>query len=121
MTTERSPERAQWLDDEEMRAWRGLVEAYADLQAALEADLVSGFALITRMKPRVAGTRRLVHVRTIRRAPVRDANAAGDPGASIYRHSTRGSRSPYRTSAMRFARTTPIAKMMTTPMVPANS
>lgn len=45
MTTERSPQRAQWLDDEEMRAWRGLVEAYADLQAALEADLMSGFGI----------------------------------------------------------------------------
>ena len=28
-----------------MRAWRGLVEAYADLQAALESDLVSGFGI----------------------------------------------------------------------------
>ena len=37
--------RAEWLDDEEMRAWRGLVEAYAELQAALEADLVSGFGI----------------------------------------------------------------------------
>jgi DNA-binding MarR family transcriptional regulator len=45
VTTERSPQRAQWLDDEEMRAWRGLVEAYADLEAALEADLVSGFGI----------------------------------------------------------------------------
>jgi DNA-binding MarR family transcriptional regulator len=34
-----------WLDDEEMRAWRGLVEVYADLQAALEADLVNGFGI----------------------------------------------------------------------------
>ncbi len=40
-----SSDRPQWLDDEEMRAWRGLVEAYADLQAALEADLVSGFGI----------------------------------------------------------------------------
>jgi DNA-binding MarR family transcriptional regulator len=37
--------RTAWLDDEEMRAWRGLVEAYAALQAALEADLVSGFGI----------------------------------------------------------------------------
>jgi DNA-binding MarR family transcriptional regulator len=40
-----SAERPQWLDDEEMRAWRGLVEAYADLQAALETDLESGFGI----------------------------------------------------------------------------
>jgi DNA-binding MarR family transcriptional regulator len=40
-----SDPRTAWLDDEEMRAWRGLVEAYADLQAALEADLVSGFGI----------------------------------------------------------------------------
>ena len=40
-----TPERTRWLDEEEMRAWRGLVEAYADLQAALEADLVSGFGI----------------------------------------------------------------------------
>jgi DNA-binding MarR family transcriptional regulator len=39
------PARSAWLDDEEMRAWRGLVEAYAELQAALEADLVSGFGI----------------------------------------------------------------------------
>jgi DNA-binding MarR family transcriptional regulator len=48
VTTERptaSAARPQWLDDEEMRAWRGLVEVYADLQAALEADLVSGFGI----------------------------------------------------------------------------
>ena len=36
---------SHWLDDEEMRAWRGLVEAYADLPAALEADLVAGFGI----------------------------------------------------------------------------
>ena len=40
-----STTRPEWLDDEEMRAWRGLVEAYAELQAALEADLVSGFGI----------------------------------------------------------------------------
>jgi DNA-binding MarR family transcriptional regulator len=48
VTTERptgSAARPQWLDDEEMRAWRGLVEAYAELQAALESDLVSGFGI----------------------------------------------------------------------------
>jgi DNA-binding MarR family transcriptional regulator len=42
-----SDARADWLDDEEMRAWRGLVEAYAELQAALEADLVQGFGIDT--------------------------------------------------------------------------
>ena len=38
-------ERPAWLDDEEMRAWRGLVEAYAELHAALEADLLDGFGI----------------------------------------------------------------------------
>src|SRR5436305_10336872 len=38
-------ERTQWLDDDEMRAWRGLVEVNAELQAALEADLVQGFGI----------------------------------------------------------------------------
>src|SRR3954451_16487719 len=33
----------QWLDDEEMRAWRGLVEVYADVHAALTAELQEGF------------------------------------------------------------------------------
>src|SRR4051795_4941711 len=37
--------RPDWLDDEEMRAWRGLVEAYAELHAALEADLLAGFGI----------------------------------------------------------------------------
>ncbi len=37
--------RPEWLDDEEMRAWRGLVEAYAELHAALEADLLAGFGI----------------------------------------------------------------------------
>jgi DNA-binding MarR family transcriptional regulator len=41
----RSGSGPDWLDDEEMRAWRGLVEVYADLQAALEADLVNGFGI----------------------------------------------------------------------------
>jgi DNA-binding MarR family transcriptional regulator len=31
----------RWLDDEEMRAWRGLVETMAAVQAATEADLVA--------------------------------------------------------------------------------
>ena len=34
-----------WLDDEEMRAWRGMVEVVADLQASLEAELVEAFAI----------------------------------------------------------------------------
>ena len=38
-------ERPHWLDDEEMKAWRGLVETHAELQAALEVDLVSGFGI----------------------------------------------------------------------------
>jgi DNA-binding MarR family transcriptional regulator len=38
-------DRTAWLDDEEMRAWRGMVEAYAELQAALEADLMAGFGI----------------------------------------------------------------------------
>jgi DNA-binding MarR family transcriptional regulator len=45
VSTEPTPASPQWLDDEEMRAWRGLVEAHAELQAALEADLVSGFGI----------------------------------------------------------------------------
>jgi DNA-binding MarR family transcriptional regulator len=35
----------QWLDDEEMRAWRGLIEVFGDLHAALEGDLVAGFGI----------------------------------------------------------------------------
>jgi DNA-binding MarR family transcriptional regulator len=35
----------RWLDDEEMRAWRGLVEAYGELHAALEADLIANFGI----------------------------------------------------------------------------
>jgi DNA-binding MarR family transcriptional regulator len=30
---------ARWLDDEEMAAWRGLVETFADVEADLDADL----------------------------------------------------------------------------------
>jgi DNA-binding MarR family transcriptional regulator len=45
VTEERTPTRTEWLDDEEMRAWRGLVEAYAELHAALEADLLAGFGI----------------------------------------------------------------------------
>jgi DNA-binding MarR family transcriptional regulator len=35
----------EWLDDEEMRAWRGLVEVFADVHASLEAELVEGFGV----------------------------------------------------------------------------
>jgi DNA-binding MarR family transcriptional regulator len=34
-----------WLDDEEMRAWRGLVEVYGDLHAALETELLGSFGI----------------------------------------------------------------------------
>ena len=36
MTTMTTP---RWLDDEEMSAWRGLVETFADVEADLDADL----------------------------------------------------------------------------------
>ena len=35
----------QWLDDEEMKAWRGLVEVFQQLDASLEADLVTAQGL----------------------------------------------------------------------------
>jgi DNA-binding MarR family transcriptional regulator len=38
-------DRPRWLDDEEMRAWRGLVETYAELTAVLEAELLDGFGI----------------------------------------------------------------------------
>ncbi|MEO8693354.1 MAG: MarR family transcriptional regulator [Acidimicrobiales bacterium] len=31
---------AKWLDDEEMKAWRGLVDVFADVEASLGAELV---------------------------------------------------------------------------------
>lgn len=34
-----------WLDDEEMRAWRGLVEVFLDLDASLEAELLERHGL----------------------------------------------------------------------------
>ena len=34
-----------WLDDEEMQAWRGLVEVFSDVQASLEAELTEQFDL----------------------------------------------------------------------------
>ena len=30
----------RWLDDDEMRAWRGLVEVFTDIEASLEAELL---------------------------------------------------------------------------------
>ena len=35
----------RWLDEEEMAAWRGLVETFADLSAALAADLEASHGL----------------------------------------------------------------------------
>lgn len=35
----------RWLDDTEARAWRGLVEVYADVYASLEADLLRAHGL----------------------------------------------------------------------------
>jgi DNA-binding MarR family transcriptional regulator len=32
-----------WLDDEEMRAWRGLIEVSGDVHASLESELMAGF------------------------------------------------------------------------------
>ena len=34
-----------WLDDDEMRAWRGLVEVFADVHASLEAELLERFGI----------------------------------------------------------------------------
>jgi len=34
-----SPDVVRWLNDREMRAWRAYIETFADLNAALEADL----------------------------------------------------------------------------------
>ena len=34
-----------WLDDDEMRAWRGLVEVFGDVHASLEAELLEGFGI----------------------------------------------------------------------------
>jgi DNA-binding MarR family transcriptional regulator len=35
----------RWLDDEEMRAWRGMVDVMAAVQAATEADLMASHGL----------------------------------------------------------------------------
>ena len=34
-----------WLDDDEMQAWRGLVEVFSDVRASLEAELTEQFGL----------------------------------------------------------------------------
>jgi DNA-binding MarR family transcriptional regulator len=36
---------ARWLDDEEMRAWRGLREVFGDVHAALDAELLAAHGL----------------------------------------------------------------------------
>lgn len=35
----------RWLDDDEMRAWRGMVDVYASVAASLEADLLDQHGL----------------------------------------------------------------------------
>jgi DNA-binding MarR family transcriptional regulator len=35
----------RWLDEEEMKAWRGLVEVTSDVRASLEAELLAGFGI----------------------------------------------------------------------------
>ena len=61
-----------WLDDEEMRAWRGLVEVYADVHASLEAELLEGFGFsegdYARAREPLRGARApAAHVRSRRR------------------------------------------------------
>ena len=36
---------AKWLDDEEMKAWRGLVEVFTDVEASLGAELIESHAI----------------------------------------------------------------------------
>jgi DNA-binding MarR family transcriptional regulator len=36
---------AKWLDDDEMRAWRGLVDVFSDVRASLDAELAEHFDL----------------------------------------------------------------------------
>ena len=36
---------AKWLDDEEMKAWRGLVEVFADVEASLGAELLENHGI----------------------------------------------------------------------------
>jgi DNA-binding MarR family transcriptional regulator len=45
MTPEARSSEPHWLDDDEMRAWRGLVELTGDVHAALDAELAAGFGL----------------------------------------------------------------------------
>jgi len=40
-----APRTPRWLDDEEMAAWRGLVETFADLSAELASDLEASHGL----------------------------------------------------------------------------
>jgi DNA-binding MarR family transcriptional regulator len=35
----------RWLDDDEMRAWRGLIQLTSDVRAALDAELLAEFGL----------------------------------------------------------------------------
>jgi DNA-binding MarR family transcriptional regulator len=34
-----------WLDDDEMRAWRGMIDVFTDVHASLEADLIDRFGI----------------------------------------------------------------------------
>jgi DNA-binding MarR family transcriptional regulator len=36
---------ANWLDDEEMKAWRGLVDVFADVEASLGSELVESHGI----------------------------------------------------------------------------
>jgi DNA-binding MarR family transcriptional regulator len=45
MTADLGGAAPQWLDDDEMRAWRGLIELTGDLRAALDAELAASFGL----------------------------------------------------------------------------
>ena len=36
---------ANWLDEEEMAAWRSMIDVYQDVVASLNAELVEGHAL----------------------------------------------------------------------------
>src|SRR3974390_1504057 len=35
----------EWLDDDEMRAWRGLVDVFAAVHASLESELAEAFGI----------------------------------------------------------------------------
>src|SRR2546422_3833537 len=74
---------------------------------------VRGFARRMRNKPRRNSRRAVARVfdRFEERGPA-------DSFVAIYRHSTRGSRIPYRMSEMRFDMTTTIANTITTAIVP---